>query len=400
MILARQWTAGGDGPSRDQRRRAVALLSIPAISAACWFGFFYQIYGSPDPRGPYGGGTQSAIANLPRGVVGLLFDQQFGVLPAAPVLLCALAGLAVLIRRLPRLAAELSDIDRALRPGRRRVSDVVGRQQFAGPFRHPRPPADGDSGRASGFTRAAAHAARLLGLGALTVSLLTTFTLAAVDRGILLYNFRDGASRLLTWLSPLVNITTGLPSVFQTTPSAALFHALVWIAAIAVTAAIGLLVERRGATRTSVAVALGFSAVVSASVALTIVWRDHGPAAARLTPATGAMAFLRRYDPDSGQFAVRDRPPRRVRMRDVLANITLAEDVGDPATAEGAGSCAVSPARRRLRHRNDHRQQRVRRAAGHGRRRIRSAVEVDRQRLDGDLASGTASARPHAGTGH
>src|SRR5258708_38043453 len=65
------------------------------------------MYGWADPRGPYGGGAQSAIADLPRGVVGLLFDQQFGVLPAAPVLLCALAGMAVLIRRSRRLAAEL-----------------------------------------------------------------------------------------------------------------------------------------------------------------------------------------------------------------------------------------------------------------------------------------------------
>jgi hypothetical protein len=327
MILARQWTAGGITQA-ERGRRAAALLSIPAISAACWFAFFYAIYGSPDPRGPYGGGTQSAIANLPRGVVGLLVDQQFGVLTAAPVLLCALAGLAVLLRRAPRLATELLIL---VAP----YGLVVGAYQMwwggnSSPGRFVIPvllpmaiPA------AHWFQTRRGHSAKLLGLGALAVSLLTTFTLAAVDRGILLYNFRDGSSRLLTWLSPLVNITTGLPSVFQTTPASALIHALVWIAAIAVTAAIGMFVERRGATRTSVAVALGFSAVTAATVALTIVWRDHGTDASRVTPATGAMAFLRRFDPDSGQFAVRDKPARRVRMRDVPANVTLVEDLGD-----------------------------------------------------------------------
>jgi hypothetical protein len=131
-----------------------------------------------------------------------------------------------------------------------------------------------------------------------------------------------------------VNITTGLPSVFQTPPSAALLHGLVWIAAIAVTAAIGVFVERRGATRTFVAVALGFSAIVSATVALTVVWRDRDPAAARITPATGAMALLRQYNPDSSQFAVGDRPLRRVRMRDVLANVTLADTALDPEKHE------------------------------------------------------------------
>jgi hypothetical protein len=246
------------------------------------------------------------------------------------VLLCALAGLAVLIRRSPRLGAELVML---VAP----YGLVVGAYQMwwggnSSPGRFVIPvllpmaiPA------ALWFHTRRGHTAKLLAFGALTVSLITTFTLAAVDRGILLYNFRDGSSRLLTWLSPLVNVTTGLPSVFQTTPAAALLHALVWIAAIAVTAAIGILVERRAATRTSVAVALGFSAVMSATVALTIVWRDHGTAAARVTPATGSMAFLRRYDPDSAQFAVRDKPLRRVRMRDVLANLTLADAVGDPA---------------------------------------------------------------------
>ncbi len=329
MILARQWTQRDVPDSADtvdplviidkagRARRAATLLLIPMVSAACWFGFFYAIYGSPDPRGPYGGDTQSAIANLSRGVVGLLFDQQFGVLPAAPVFLCALAGLAVLIRRSPRLATELAMLVAPYglvvatyqmwwggnsSPGRFLIPVIL-------PMAIP---------AAVWFQTRRGHTGRLLGLGALTVSLITTFTLTAVDRGILLYNSRDGVSRLLTWLSPLVNLTTGLPSVFQTTSSVALFHGLVWIAAIVLTATIGLFVERRGATPTRVAVALGFSAVMTATVALSVVWRDHQAATTPRKLGTGTVAFLQRYDPDSGQFAVRDRPLGRVRMRDVL----------------------------------------------------------------------------------
>ena len=40
--------------------------------------------------------------NIPRGVAGLLFDQQFGLLPNAPVYLCAFAGFVPLTRRQPR----------------------------------------------------------------------------------------------------------------------------------------------------------------------------------------------------------------------------------------------------------------------------------------------------------
>jgi hypothetical protein len=174
----------------------------------------------------------------------------------------------------------------------------------------------------------------------LTVSLLTTITLATVDRGVLLYNFRDGSSRLLTWLSPLVNITGGLPSVFQTDPPAALVHGLVWIAAIVLTGIVGVLVERRGGSPVSVALALGFSAIASATVALSVVWWHHGlslsgaPAGASpITPASATAAFLDRYDPDSRQVAIRYDPVHRVSAQDMLSNLTLAESTR-PATRD------------------------------------------------------------------
>ena len=62
-----------------------------------------------------------------------------------------------------------------------------------------------------------AHAAsgrltwRVLAWGALLISVAVTLTLCGVDRGALLYNSRDGSAKLLLWLSPLVDVTTGLP---------------------------------------------------------------------------------------------------------------------------------------------------------------------------------------------
>ncbi len=312
-------------------RRVTALLSVPLLSAAGWFAFFYAIYGSPDPRGPYGGTTQSDLASLGRGIVGLLFDQQFGVLPAAPVLLCALAGLVVLMRRSPRLAAALLLLVTPYglvvstyqmwwggnsSPGRFIVPILLPLAIPAGVW----------------FQTRRGQTGRLLGLGALAVSLLTTVTLAGVDRGILLYNFRDGSSRLLTWLSPLVNVTSGFPSVFQTTPSAAFLHGLVWIAAIALTAASGMFAERRGAARTLVALSMGFAAIATSAIALSIVWKNRSA----MTPAAATAAFLRQYDPDARQIAIRYSPIRRVRARDVLANLTLAEAGADPASPEPA----------------------------------------------------------------
>ena len=120
-------------------------------------------------------------------------------------------GLVVLMRRSAAAGGGASATRRALRSRRGRVPDVVGRQQLARAASSSRSCCRWRFRPASGSRRAADHTGKLLGLGALTVSLLTTITLAGVDRGILLYNFRDGSSRLLTWLSPLVNITSGLP---------------------------------------------------------------------------------------------------------------------------------------------------------------------------------------------
>ena len=247
----------GRGDARPDAVRARLAPPLAASRRCCRFRFSARPAGSrfstrstdlPIRGAPYGGSTQSDIANLGRGIVGLLFDQQFGVLPAAPVLLCALAGLVVLMRRSPRLAAALLLL---VTP----YGLVVGTYQMwwggnSSPGRFIIPimlPLAIPAG--VWFQTRRGHTGKLLGLGALTVSLLTTITLAGVDRGILLYNFRDGSSRLLTWLSPLVNITSGFPSVFQTTTSAAFLHGVVWIAAIALTAAAGMLVERRGAAR-------------------------------------------------------------------------------------------------------------------------------------------------------
>ena len=68
---------------------------------------FQAIYGTWDPRAPYGHATDMRWARIPHGVAGLLLDQQFGVLPNAPIYLLALGGFVALWRRDRRLTSEL-----------------------------------------------------------------------------------------------------------------------------------------------------------------------------------------------------------------------------------------------------------------------------------------------------
>ena len=84
------------------RLKAVAALSGPiATSTLLWLSFFYRIYGTFDPQAPYGDSAraQMAVGNIPRGVLGLLFDQKFGLLAYSPVYLLAAVGCWAMLRR-------------------------------------------------------------------------------------------------------------------------------------------------------------------------------------------------------------------------------------------------------------------------------------------------------------
>jgi hypothetical protein len=85
--------------------------AAPIVSAAAWFGYFIIIYGTANPAAPYGtygDDTQTSVANLMRGFPGLLFDQQFGLIPNAPVYGFILAGQIVALVRRRRWSAELT----------------------------------------------------------------------------------------------------------------------------------------------------------------------------------------------------------------------------------------------------------------------------------------------------
>jgi hypothetical protein len=75
-------------------RQAAALFAPIAISIVAWLLAFHRMYGVFDPRAPYGGLAHTAMtmANVPRGVLGLLVDQKFGLLVYSPAYALAIAG--------------------------------------------------------------------------------------------------------------------------------------------------------------------------------------------------------------------------------------------------------------------------------------------------------------------
>ncbi len=81
--------------------RALVAMSVPiAVSLAGWLWYFYLVYGVFDPQAPYGVYTlQVHPRNIPRGLLGLLFDQKFGFFVYGPIYLAAIVGCWTMIRR-------------------------------------------------------------------------------------------------------------------------------------------------------------------------------------------------------------------------------------------------------------------------------------------------------------
>jgi hypothetical protein len=157
--------------------------------------------------------------------------------------------------------------------------------------------------------------ARLVGLGGLVLSVLLSAAIAGADRGALLFNTRDGFAKVLRWASPLVDLPAGLPSLFQTTPLAAVGRAGVWLIAILATAGVAWWLDRRRASRATAATAIGLTSALAGMAALSAVWMLNGAQPA--TPVRGAARLLRIIDADARQIGVRYEPLRRVRAAEV-----------------------------------------------------------------------------------
>src|ERR1044072_1591826 len=140
---------------------------------------------------------------------------------------------------------------------------------------------------------------------------------------------RGGASNLLLWLAPLVNLTTALPSLFQTGPTGALLRAALWLIAILATAAVRPIPAPRLPAR-GWALGLGLSAALTGTLALAAVWRIGDPQP--LTALRAGPGVLAALDPDAGQLALRFQPMRRLHVEEVPPLLPIAGTGGGRPT--------------------------------------------------------------------
>jgi hypothetical protein len=197
------------------RKAVAALLTVVTLSMVSWLTFFHQVWGQWSPMAPYG--RDPILGSAVVGALGLLFDQEFGVLAYAPGLILGLVGLW-------RMANARNELTRARGRELAMVFAIllvsVGALERwwggAAPPGRPLVPALPLLGLpiAWAYQQASERPARramyqLLAFIGVALSLAMLF---GQDGGLLAQD-RDGSSRLLQWLTPLWPAWEAAPSV-------------------------------------------------------------------------------------------------------------------------------------------------------------------------------------------
>jgi hypothetical protein len=270
---------------RDARpaRAVAAFMLLPAVSAAGWFGYYYAIYGRFNPSVAYGHYTQMSLGRVPTGLLGLLFDQQYGLIVYAPVFALGAAGLAALARSHRRLAFEWCAIVAPYA-----VVTAMYHMWWGG-FSSPArfigstllvsalPLAAARAAATHAATRAAQSIALAVGAG---ISVL----LLAVERGTFVFNVRDVAAPWLDWASQAADLPRAVPSLFRHGPLVALAEAAVWTAALVGAWAAVRLASRAAGLKPGAA-ALSTLCAIGAAVTMSAAgtWRIEGASGTRVT---------------------------------------------------------------------------------------------------------------------
>lgn len=309
--------------TRNSAGKAVAFLTIPAISAICWIGFFIGVYGTPDPSAPYANEEGSA-SFIPGGLVGLFFDQRFGLLAYAPVLVVAFGGLVsmCLDRRWRRLGLELAFV---LVPYLLAVTHFAmwwGGHSAPARFFVPMLPLLAIPAGA-GWTHIRHRATRATVLAALALTGFISSALVFVDGGRLAFNVRETYAAWLEWLNNGTDLALGVPAWWRDREALLYRDVAIWLVSLGAGWAALRVFQGKAwlRTRGALAAAVGSAYAVASMVALTIVWALSGVDGSNIAPAQ--LDLLRRLGSEPHVLLLEvpglhrlppDQVPPRVRM--------------------------------------------------------------------------------------
>jgi hypothetical protein len=325
------------------RRRplaAVALAAPMAVSVGSWLAFFYSIYGTFNPEAPYGDYPRLYVLtrNIPRGLLGLLFDQKFGLLPYAPVYLFAAVGTWLMLRQREWrwFGAVLLTVTAFHVGSTTRLYMWWGGNSAPARFLVPILPC-----LAPSIAVAAAQwrspAARALLWTTLAASVVMAIGGLADPQRLLLFSDPRGKGRIVELMQGPAPLTSILPTFAQQEWRTPLWMLLPWLAAAAIAFGAVWAIRRRGHAPLTLATCGGLVFIIAASLMAVRISADERLEAAR----RGAAEVLWEYDAtrmhalDYGRLA-------RVDQNAVLGLSRIAVDRGSGA-ADSTQRMMVGP---------------------------------------------------------
>jgi hypothetical protein len=254
------------------------------------------MYGEFSPEAPYGAYTDRFVlaANIPRGTLGLLFDQKFGLLAFSPVYVLVVFGLWALWRRAQErvYAAELTLMAAAFFVSTTRLYMWWGGSSPPARFLVPIIPLC-----APMIAAAIADCRGLIARGVAAMTLVLTFVLAAIPLGIpqLLYSDPHGVSSLVKAVQGSAPLDVGLPTFTEENWRAPLATLTPWLLSTLLTIAVLWGCVRRGWLRSVfwTATAGCIAAGLLGAVLLGLRSVPNRQAAVQ----RGQLALLREFDP-------------------------------------------------------------------------------------------------------
>ncbi len=278
-------------------RLLVALYAPIAVSSAAWLWFFYALYGEMSPEAPYGDYTRLYVVakNIPRGLLGLLADQKFGLLFYAPAYAFAAAGCWLMLRRpdLRLFAALLLVTTAAFVGSTTRLYMWWGGSSAPARFLVPLLPCLAPMVAVAISTTQQAWARGLLTLGVVVGAGVAALTLVNPER-LLLFSDSRGRARLAELVQAGSPLAMTLPSFTSEDWVASLADLWPWLTAGLIGGvAMILATRRRPATGPPATVVLGGLVAIGVAAVAT----SQPTAAVREdTVRRGALDLLWRYD--------------------------------------------------------------------------------------------------------
>jgi hypothetical protein len=328
----------GPGEWRARWRIAIGVLMPAALSAAAWLGFVYYLYGTFNPSAPYDDRIPLQPERIVAGLLGLFADQEFGLLPNAPVHLLWLGGLWSVLRQHRRVGAELVLIT---------VPYVIAMGTFevwwggSTPARYLAPMVFPLAITIAPLWRRQDTFGRSMCGALLVVSLLIGAAFGFGDRGSLAYNSAEGRSAFLDWVAPLVDLPAALPSYFRASPPSGaargsishelLIPALIWLMALAAAWFSSRAFYKRYPAVVSPQVLAGVCLVVTITLAVTTTWaRGDG---GTLTTTRAQIDLVAREDPHVRPLALQLLPFRFMPSNEALRRLSMSTSTLEAAPA-------------------------------------------------------------------